>query len=345
LAADVLADPAGSDCGLSAHVLVETDPAAGVLAPAPGPAPVLDGFAEGAVPQSGPGSPDDVNGDGGADPAVTAPGPVGGPVLSSYRPDGGTGDLTTGWYTLPDAARRGAAPLVVGVAGQLGDGTSVRVELGRSDGDRVAVVDGVDTRAGNVVSAAADPSGTGAGGRGWRDVRFDLGTRPGAQTADRVRVVATDRVVVRGGWVAVSPPRVPQLTPLLDVVGRSAGYLDWPVAFPHPCLRSFPVVDGVAELPAFRLLADPQQRGVGEDWSATPSGGPLAWLTLVARQHVVPTYLEGQWGRDWGQLRLVEPYSAAARPAQLQTGEVTMWGWTDPAPMGAPPPGSANDYR
>jgi arabinosyltransferase C len=84
---------------------------------------------------------------------------------------------------------------------------------------------------------------------------------------------------------------------------------------------------------------------VGENWSAPPSGGPLAWLTVVARQRVVPTYLDGQWGRDWGQLRLVEPYAPAARPAELQTGRELVWGWSQAAPIGAPPPGNAAGWR
>ena len=315
LAAEVVTDPAGTGCGLSAQVLVETDPAAGVLAPVPGAPPVLDGFSDGGLPPSGPGSPADVNGDGGSDPAVTAPGPVGAPVLGSYRAGGGTGELTTGWYSLPDPARQGRAPLVVGVAGQVGGGTSVTVELGRSDGTRIAVVDRFDTGAGSVVTAAADPAGTGAGGRGWRDVRFDLSGRP---EADRVRVVASDTALTPDGWVAVAPPRVPQLTPLLDVVGTAAGYLDWPVAFPHPCLRPFPIHDGVAELPAYRVLADPQQRGVGEDWSGRAVRGaarladrrrPAARAAHLPRRAMGPRLGPAAAG---GALRARGPARAAA---------------------------------
>jgi arabinosyltransferase C len=173
-------------------------------------------------------------------------------------------------------------------------------------------------------------------------VRFDLGGRP---AADLVRLVAEDRTLTPDGWVAVGPPRVPHLTPLLDVTNDAPGYLDWPVAFPHPCLRPFPIHDGVAEVPGYRLLADPQQRGVGEDWSAAPTGGPLAWVTVVARQRVVPTYLEGQWGRDWGQLRLLEPYDPAARPANLQTGRALVWGWSAAAPIGDPPAGRSDGMR
>ncbi|WP_219417315.1 arabinosyltransferase domain-containing protein [Pseudonocardia nigra] len=334
LAADALGDPAG--CGLSAHVRIETDPAAGTLSPVPGEPPVLDGFVEGAVPASGPGSAEDVTGTGAVDPAVSASGPGVGPVLSSYRPDGGTGGLVTGWYALPAAALRDA-PLVIGVAGQIGGGTSVAIELGRTTGGGVDVLDRLGITAGATITAAADPTGTAASGRGWRDVRFDLRDR---SETDVVRVVASDDVVVPTGWVAVTPPRVPRLTPLLDLVGTAPGYLDWPVALPHPCLRPFDITDGIAELPRYRVLADPQQRGVGEDWSAAASAGPLAWLTVVAEQRVVPTYLDGEWGRDWGQLRLIEPYVRAASP-DLRIAAELVWGWSEAAPIGEPPAGTA----
>lgn len=346
LGADTLADPAGTGCGLSAHVLVETDPAAGRLLPVPGPPPVLDGFSVGGLPPDGPGSPRDVDGAGGTDPTVTAPGPAIGPVLGSYRPGGGaTGGLQTSWYALPGAAALRAAPLVIGVAGQVGGDTSVTVELGASTPGGVQVLDRLDAAAGTAVSATADPTGTGAGGRGWRDLRFDLPRLGVPAGVDRVRVLAQDRALPVDGWVAVTPPRVPHLTPLLDVVGSTPGYLDWPVAFPNPCLRPFGITDGIAEMPRFRLLADPQQRGVGQDWSAPGAGGPLAWITVAARQRVVATYLEGDWGRDWGQLRLIEPYTPAAGRPDLETGHTLLWGWNGPGPIGDPPAGPVNQSR
>lgn len=343
LGADVVLDPTGENCGLSSRILVETDPLAGALAPAPGPPPQLDGFAEGALPPGGPGSAEDVDGMGRFDAGVIAPGPAVGPVFSSYRSGtGNTGDLTGGWYALPPEAQRGEAPLVVGVAGELGNGTGVAIELGRSTGAGIEVLEEVDASAGAAVSASADPSGGAVRGRGWRDIRWDVSETPGA---DRVRVVAADRTLTRSGWVAVSGPRVPRLTPMLEVTDGRPGYLDWPVALPHPCLRTFDVRDGVAEVPAYRVLADPQQRGVGDEWSAPPAGGPLAWLTLVAKQRVVPTYLEGDWGRDWGQLRLVEPYVPGAAGPDVRSRTELRWGWSDPGPIGEPPAGVPVDVR
>jgi arabinosyltransferase C len=345
LGGDVLSDPTGADCGLSARVLVETDPAAGGLVPAEGSPPELDGFAPGALPRNGPGSADDVDGAGNSDPTVTAPGPVG-PVLSSYRRDAGaTGDLQTSWYTLPGSTLRGEVPLVLGVAGQVGDGTSVGIELGRSTPQGVEVVDRLGVGAGAPISAAADPFGAAVGGRGWRDVRFDLGDRPEAAGADRVRVVAEDRALLPEGWVAVTPPRVPRLTPMLDLIGDQPGFLDWPVPLPHPCLRQFEISDGIAEMPRYRMLADPQQRAVGDMWSAPPSGGPLAWITVVAEQRVLPTYLEGDWGRDWGQLRLITPYAPTAASPEVRTGNETRWGWTEAGPIGEPPAGRPTQFR
>jgi arabinosyltransferase C len=123
------------------------------------------------------------------------------------------------------------------------------------------------------------------------------------------------------------------------VVGGSSGYLDWPVSFEHPCLRPFDIVDGVAELPGYRMLADPQQREVGDNWSLPPTGGPLAWISVAAEQRVVPTYLAGEWGRDWGQLRMLAPYAPNAGRPDVSRGTTEMWGWQDPGPIGDPPAG------
>ena len=46
-------------------------------------------------------------------------------------------------------------------------------------------------------------------------------------------------------------------------------------------LRPFAVVDGVAQVPEYRVLAGEQLRELGDVWSAAPAGRPLAWLGLV----------------------------------------------------------------
>jgi arabinosyltransferase C len=133
------------------------------------------------------------------------------------------------------------------------------------------------------------------------------------------------------------------LTPLADVVRGEAGYLDWPTSFASPCLRPFAIHRGVAEVPGYRIMADTQQREVGDNWGFPSTGGPLAWIDQTARERVVPTYLQGQWDWDWGQLRLMEPYVPGAGSPDVTRGTRTMWGWTNPGPAGPAPPNPPTD--
>ncbi|MEQ3551190.1 arabinosyltransferase domain-containing protein [Pseudonocardia nematodicida] len=338
LGADIITDPTGSRCGLAGRLLVETDPAAGVLRPAaPGPLdqpPLVEGFRPDGLPPTGPGSLRDRDGTGDELPGVRGTGPQGGPVLGSWSGDPDhTGEYRSGWYALPEAARTGEAPLVLGVAGAIGGGNTLTLEF--ADGGRVVEQVVPDGNAGTVTSTA-DPAGTAAGGRAWRDVRLDLSGTPAAE-ADRVRVVATDGAIGPNAWIAVAQPRVPQLTPLTEVVAGRPGYLDWPTAFVHPCLRRFDVNAGIADVPAFRLLADTQQRSVGDEWGSASGGGPLGWTDMVAAERVLPTYLPGEWDFDWGQFRIYEPYVPNAVPAPVQRDQRTMWGWQQVGEIGAAP--------
>ncbi|GAA4544507.1 arabinosyltransferase domain-containing protein [Pseudonocardia xishanensis] len=334
LAADVVADPGGSRCGLAGRILVETNPEAGTLRPVDPAGPTsAAGFVPEGVPPTGPGSRRDTDGQGNHDPGITGTGPHGGRVLGSWSPDPQhTGELQTTWYALPAAARDGSAPLVLGVAGQVGSGTSLALEFGRGG----AVVDTIEAGGSSgTVTATADPLGTAASGAGWRDVRLDLVGRPAA-TADEVRVVAKDEALGDNGWMAVAEPRVPVLTPLPDVVAGTVGYLDWPTPFPSPCLRPFGIERGVAELPAYRILADTQQREVGDNWGFPSTGGPQGWISQVAEQRLLPTYLQGAWDFDWGQLRMLDPYVPAGAP-DVARDTRTMWGWQQVGTIGEAP--------
>jgi EmbC C-terminal domain len=101
----------------------------------------------------------------------------------------------------------------------------------------------------------------------------------------------------------VSMPRVPRLTPLVDVLppGDTA-VLDWPVAFQFPCLHPAPLPLGTASRPLWRV-APP---GVGEDAGITyrPSfGGPFAGPRLLVTEQRLATYLAGDPVREAAQLR------------------------------------------
>ncbi|MET0191569.1 MAG: arabinosyltransferase domain-containing protein, partial [Pseudonocardia sediminis] len=349
LGADVVTDPTGSRCGLAGRLLVETDPSAGVLpaVPVSGPddAPRSTGFAVDGLPPTGPGSLRDTDGRGDRVADIRGAGPQAGPVLGSYRAPDGVGEYRSGWYRVPAAARDGSAPLVLGIAGTVGGGNELTLQFATGDGPARRVVAEISPPGGaGTVSTTADPSGDAAGGRGWRDVRLDLAGTPAA-TADGVRVVAVDGGTARESWIAVTPPRVPRLTPLTTLAGDRPGHLDWPTAFTSPCLRRFDVTDGIAEVPAYRLLGDTEMRDVGDDWGQPATGGPLAWMSVVAAQRVLPVYLPGAWDFDPGQVRLVEPYTPGTAAPDVVTGRRTLWGATAQPPAGATPPNPSPETR
>ncbi|EUA19140.1 mycobacterial cell wall arabinan synthesis family protein [Mycobacterium xenopi 4042] len=78
-----------------------------------------------------------------------------------------------------------------------------------------------------------------------------------ARSATRVRVVATDDDLAPQHWIAVTPPRMPRLRTLQDVVGsRDPVLLDWLVGLAFPCQRPFDHRNGVIEAPKWRILPD-----------------------------------------------------------------------------------------
>lgn len=342
LGADVISDPTGADCGLAGRLQVETDPAAGVLPAAGGTGATPDdaarstGFAPDGLPPTGPGSLRDNNGQGDRLPDVLGAGPLGGPVVGSYSTSpNAVGDYRSGWYSLPEAARNGSSPLVLGIAGTVGGGNELTLEFARGPGGQL--VDEISPPGSTgTVSTTADPSGSSAGGRAWRDVRLNLQDRPAA-AADRVRVVATDRGTGPNSWLAVAQPRVPVLTPMTQLAQGKAGFLDYTVAFTSPCLQRFDINAGIAETPAYRFLGDTQLRAVGDSWSFGSAGGPLGWMSQIAAQRVLPLYLPGAWDFDAGQFRRVEPYTPDAARPEVVRGTRTMWGWSQVGQAGAPP--------
>ena len=376
LGSDVATHPFGGSCGLADHVMLEGSPLAGVLPPAPSPsgfapsAPgVLPTIAPPAAPAA-PGSPvvplppdvypasspqaelvDPFPGDGGFHHEAAVP-PTGGSsgvsgyeytlrndlasdTLGTFDPSGAaTGVLRTSWSALDDDLRTGRTPLVVTAAGRLGSGNLLTVQYARRLPDgRVQVLGSQD-----VDDGATDE-------RGWREFRIDLSGTVGAR-ADEVRLIAQDRALGADGWLAVAPVRAPQLVPLTAVAGNGPGFLEWPVQFASPCLRPFDVRDGIAEVPGYRLIADPGQfREGGESWSEGSAGGPLGWIDVLERPVDVPSYLRGQESRDWGTFQRLEPYAPTTVAPTVVHGERELWGATTQGRIGDPPPGVPSPER
>lgn len=341
-------------CGLADDVLVEPDPNDGFMAPLPGNYGSLGplggdkpvGFSPNGVPDHivaeairvtlpMPGTDYDwdapvkrktegVNGSTvplpyGLDPAKV-------PVAGTYT-DGAQqqSKLASAWYRLP--APDDAHPLVVITAAGTITGDSVL--NGRTEGQTVELeyalpgADGAPVAAGRLVpdDIAVAPS--------WRNLRFARDKIPADAVA--VRVVAEDLSLTPGDWVAVTPPRVPELRSLQEYVGSEQPVLmDWAVGLAFPCQQPMLHANGVTEVPKFRITPDYTAKKQDTDtWQDGRNGGLLGISDLLLRAHVMATYLSRDWGRDWGSLRRFDTI-VDAEPAQIELGTATRSGLWKP---------------
>jgi arabinosyltransferase C len=149
-----------------------------------------------------------------------------------------------------------------------------------------------------------------------------------------VRLVASDDDLNPQHWIAVTPPRIPQLRTLQDVVGsQDPVLLDWLVGLAFPCQRPFGHQNGVTEVPKWRILPDRFGAEANSPVMDYLGGGPLGITELLLRATTVPSYLKGDWFRDWGELQQLTPYYADAQPARLDLGSATRSGLWSPAPL------------
>ena len=251
----------------------------------------------------------------GLDPART-------PVLGSWRSGvQQPARLRSAWYRLPPAGQRtGDAPLIVVSA------------AGRFDADEVVVQWATDAQA-----AANKPGGSmGFADIGptpaWRNLRAPLQAIPAEAT--QIRLVASDDDLAPQHWIAVTPPRIPRLQSLQQVVGSTDPVLlDWLVGLAFPCQRPFGHNDGVTEVPKWRILPDRFGADANSPVMDNIGGGPLGISELLFRASTVPTYLKGDWFRDWGALQRLVLFYPGATPARLDLGSTTRSGWWSPAPL------------
>jgi arabinosyltransferase B len=343
-------------CGLADDVLVEPDTNAGFMAPLPGNYGPLGplggvnpvGFTPNGVPEhtvaeavrmtpSQPGTDYDwdapiklktlgINGS-------TVPLPYGLnpkqiPVAGSYT----TGPqqqstLTSAWYRLP-TADDGHPLVAVTAAGKIAGNSVLH---GHTKGQTVVLEYGKPGPGGELI-----PSGRlvpddlyGEQPKAWRNLRFPRTKIPADASA--VRVVAEDLSLTPEDWVAVTPPRVPELRSLQEYVGSSQPVLmDWAVLLAFPCQQPMLHADGVTEIPRFRITPDYTAKKQDTDtWEDGTNGGLLGITDVLLRAHVMATYLSRDWGRDWGSLRKFDTM-VQAQPAQLELGTATHFGWWSP---------------
>ncbi|WSJ02017.1 arabinosyltransferase domain-containing protein [Nocardia sp. NBC_01329] len=258
----------------------------------------------------------------GLDPAAT-------PILGSYQ-DGvqQPAFVSSSWYELPE--RSPDHPLVVITAagrilsyddtGAMQYGQSLTVDYGKRQPD------GSVTQLGTYLPRDIGPFPS------WRNLRVPLDEI--APEADAVRVVANDPILIGDQWLAFTPPRVPKLESANDYLGSEQPILlDWAVGLQFPRQRPFRHVNGVAEVPKFRILPDrPLAVSSTNTWQAQEFGGPLGFSQMLAKSTTIPTYLKNDWGRDWGTLERYDQYYDAV-PAQLATDTETRNGLWDPGKL------------
>jgi arabinosyltransferase A len=364
-----------TSCAMADDVLTEPDPNAGMLQPAPGQTFGLDGPLGGINPVGF--KPDGVGDDLRSNPVVTKPGvvnsdaspnkpnatmsdsagtaggkgPVGvngshaalpfgldparTPVMGSYGENSLAATATSAWYQLPPRAPD--RPLVVVSAtgaiwsykedGTFTYGQSLKLQWGvsRPDGTTqpLAEVQPIDI--------GPEPA--------WRNLRFPLAWAP--PEANVARVVAYDPNLSSEQWFAFTPPRVPVLQTLQQLIGSHTPVLmDIATAANFPCQRPFSEHLGVAELPQYRILPDHKQTAASSNgWQASESGGPFLFTQALLRTSTISTYLRGDWYRDWGSVEEYYPLVPAdhAPYAVVEQGVITVPGWSRQGPIRALP--------
>ncbi len=350
---------AGKTCGLATDVLVEQDPNEGMLEPIGVPA----GRALGAATDQG-FDPNGVPADVSADPVMEQPGdsnfadtdngpvsaseagteggttvapgingsrarlpynldPARTPVMGSWR--SGTQQparLKSAWYRLPAGwhDRDDTNPLLVVSAAGRFDPDELVVQWA-TDADAAQDKAGGSVRFGDIGAAPA-----------WRNLRAPLSAVPAQAT--RVRLVASDEDLAPAHWIALTPPRIPRLRTLQQVVGsQDPVLLDWLVGLAFPCQRPFGHRYGVIEVPKWRILPDRFGAQANSPVMDNVGGGPLGITELLLRPTTIPTYLKDDWDRDWGALQQLTPYYPNATPARLDLGHATRSGLWSPAPL------------
>jgi arabinosyltransferase C len=226
--------------------------------------------------------------------------------------------LRSAWYRLPPADQRGAL-LVVAAAGRFDPG-ELTVQWATDE-------QAADDEPGGGLSLA-DVGAVPA----WRNLRAPMSAIP--DDATQVRIVASDEDLAPTHWMAITPPRIPELRTLQEVVGSTDPVLlDWLVGLAFPCQRPFGHDNGVTEVPKWRILPDRFGAEANSPVMDYIGGGPLGITELLVRANPVPTYLQDDWFRDWGSLQSLTPWYPNAEPARIDVGTETRSGLWSPGPL------------
>ena len=253
------------------------------------------------------------------------------PVLGSYtEQDQDYAETTTSWYELPESSDD-APLLVVSVAGRVEhvdingieeEGNQVNLQYGKRNGNSVEEL-------GELQMYDIGPAPT------WRNLRIPLSDIP--EEADVVRLNVVDDNLNPDIWVAFTPPRVPQLDTLNNVVGTSPSVLDWSVPLQFPCQQPFGHYAGVAEIPEYRISPDTGGKATGTAFQDFAGGGVMGTAEAVNYRVLMSTYSKDDWNRDWGSLeKLVtrrDSEGNVPQVADIDTETITRSGLWYPGPM------------
>lgn len=242
------------------------------------------------------------------------------PVIGSYQsgPFQGTSRTTTSWYSLPEQGEN--RPLITIAAAGRFTSSDLTIEAGTEQNGQV-------TSLGTVPFIDIGPEPT------WRNLRVPISSLPEGTTTIRLRAVDSNPDPSR--WMAFTAPRVPVLEPMQSVVGDAPVLPDWGVAFYVPCMHQFNEYAGVVtETPEYRILPDRPLAAVSRLWQGADGGGPLGFTDLYLNADTIPTYLNHDWGRDWGALEKFNLRVPDSQPAQVEYGTATRSGlWDGGGPL------------
>ena len=233
--------------------------------------------------------------------------------------------LASAWYELP--AADDAHPLVTITAAGTIAGTSVTEGL--SSGQTVELEyarrgpGGALEPAGRVSPFDIGPTPS------WRNLRYPRSEIPADAVA--VRVIAEDLSLGQGDWIAVTPPRVPEVRSVQEYIGSEQPVLlDWAVGLAFPCQQPMLHANGVTDVPKFRISPDYFAKLQSTDtWQDGKNGGLLGITDLLLKASVMSTYLSQDWGQDWGSLRRFDTI-VEATPAEIELGSQTHSGLWSP---------------
>ncbi|MDN5920355.1 MAG: arabinosyltransferase, partial [Pseudonocardia sp.] len=278
----MLAHLAGEDtCGLIDDVVTTIDTPGGALKPGPG-TPELTGFTSGGGFRGTPPSP---------------PGSGSSTFLWGSSANGAisTGTLSSQWFVLPKVPAD--QELAVNVSGRTAQGNRLALEFARERaggggptpiGQRV-----LDDTATAPESQPEYPTDrVEEDSPLFRDEWRPLHLAPSAipPGADLVRVRATDGATDPGGFLAVTGPRLRDVTPVRAQL-ESGGpvFVDWTLRWSAPCVRDNPrVTGGVAQAPETLLKAPADIGFSGEASFVNGIGGSFGPMSVIGTESVVP---------------------------------------------------------